>query len=139
MFSTTRLVKTSGLLFKDVTWDHATMSLWCSTESDLGILSACIPTFGTLLPGKWNDAPTGSSVSYTANRTSRWSYDSTLAMMKVPKADEISLGSGSHLSSRVRDEELGTVGREHMDIMRTTEFIIGREGDRSTFNVAARS
>lgn len=52
-FSIVRLIKLVTLGTTDLTWDYVTPIIWSTVEPSIGLLCACVPVMGVLLPKSW--------------------------------------------------------------------------------------
>jgi len=72
-FSVVRLIMLTSLATTDITWDYVPAIIWSFTEMTIGVVCACLPTLGPLLPkqalGMGTYAQYGSSVQKTSDTT----------------------------------------------------------------------
>jgi len=49
-FSLVRLIELTSLGVTDLTWDYVSPIIWSTVEPSIGLLCACVPVMGALLP-----------------------------------------------------------------------------------------
>ena len=77
-FSIVRVVELTSLGVTDATWDYVTPIIWSTVEPSIGLLCACVPVMGALLPKSWMErVSTGqrSGGRYYPERQSPWSSE----------------------------------------------------------------
>ena len=82
IFSATRLGVLSQLNFIDVTWDHADALIWSTLETAVGVICACIPVLGPLLPRSRQNGTNTSEKNYASYGTAS----------NVPRNDYVTQG-----------------------------------------------
>jgi hypothetical protein len=100
-FSVVRLVKMTSLGVTDMTWDYTTPIIWSTVEPSVGLLCACVPVMGALLPKSWMERiGTGrrSGNQYTPDKDTAGS--SELGKMRRMK-DFRRLGNSSHVLNNI--------------------------------------
>lgn len=60
-FSIVRLAKMSSLGTTDMTWDYVSPIIWSTVEPSVGLLCACVPVMGILLPKSFMERVGGPS------------------------------------------------------------------------------
>lgn len=81
-FSVVRLVKLTSLGVTDLTWDYVSPIIWSTVEPSIGLLCACVPVMGALLPKSFMERIGSSSRS-----RNRYYYPGK------PKSSSYALGS----------------------------------------------
>lgn len=134
IFSILRVVKLSALSFIDATWDNGAAVIWSDVEADVGVLCACIPVLGSLLPQHWLGTMNGSSKIYASGTS-----------LPRSRASYANMGSGNHgagwskskptpgsESPRTDDDDHELGYYTGPEIKRTTEVTIENEARLKT-------
>ena len=122
--STIRLAKLSRLSVLDPTWNDAPALVWSTAEANVGVLCACIPVMGPLLPKRWMGR-SDSSKRHEGSGDSRSRRSGPLSYIRSDKTN------GSAAWHDIDEHELGP--GKPMAIGRIIEISqdVAKDSDRS--------